>query len=38
MAARVSASDRVVSLVDQDRWHQRLGHPSFSVLSSLKLC
>lgn len=38
MAARVSASHRVVSSVDQDCWHQRLGHPSFKVLSSLKLC
>ena len=38
MAARVSVSDKFVRSVDHDRWHQRLGHPSFSVLSSLKLC
>ena len=38
MAARVSVTDTVVSSVDQFRWHQRLGHPSLSVLSSLKLC
>ena len=38
MAARVSVSDTDVGSDDQFRWHQRLGHPSFSVLSSLKAC
>ena len=35
MAARVRVIDSVVSSVDQLRWHQRLGHPAFSVLNTL---
>ena len=38
MAARVHrVTDQVVSSVDQFRWHQRLGHPSFTILSSLPM-
>ena len=35
MAARVEVSDKYTRSVDQFRWHQRLGHPSFLVLSYL---
>lgn len=38
MAARVHrVTSTVVSYADQFMWHQRLGHPSFSVLSSLPM-
>lgn len=37
MAARVQAAEKTVKVVDQYRWHQRLGHPTFSVLSLLLL-
>ena len=38
MAARVHhMTGSVVSSVDQFMWHQRLGHPSFSIMSSLPM-
>lgn len=37
MAARVHVAGSVVRSVDQFQWHRRLGHTSFSVLSSLPL-
>ena len=38
MAARVHRmTSSVVSSSDQFMWHQRLGHPSFSVMSSLPM-
>ena len=37
MAARVQVIDKSSKPVDQFLWHQRLGHPSFSVLSFLPM-
>ena len=37
MAVRVHVDGSVVRSVDQFQLHQRLGHPSFSVLSALPL-
>ena len=37
MAARVQVADKSLKSVDQFLWHQRLVHPSFSVLSFLPM-
>ena len=37
MAARVHVAEKTAKAFDQYRWHQRLGHPAFSVLSFLPL-
>ena len=37
MAARVHVAEKTAKAFDQYRWHQRLGHPTFSVLSLLLL-
>ena len=37
MAARVQVADKSHKSADQFLWHQRLGHPSFSVLTFLPM-
>ena len=37
MAARVQVADKSHKSADQFLWHQRLGHPSFSVLAFLPM-
>ena len=37
MEDRVNVAKKSVKEVDQHRWHQRLGHPAFSVSNLLPL-